>query len=304
MGRIFHIEEYIRFHDYVRLVGLFRVPGREVKTLHVLHGEETVARGEVNLPAPGVEWNCRFEASCISRSLDVSRLHLRFEFADRGLEVIPCAEHIARQQAVTGGINPAEAAFLERIEGHDYMRVLEIGSRARSGIVRRQLFSGKAYTGMDILPGPNVDVVGDAHELSRLFASASFDALYSKHTFEHLAMPWKVALEVNHVLRSGGLAYFESHQSLGMHDLPWDFWRYSDSAWHNLFNPYSGFTVLQTHLGVPLNLVPHFYSDEDWRGYEAAAGFAVSGVLVEKTGPTSLTWDVDVSQVVKGAYPA
>jgi len=98
---------------------------------------------------------------------------------------------------------------------------------------------------LDVVQGPNVDVVGDAHALSAHFEPESFDAMYSVSTFEHLAMPWKVALEAHKVLRPGGLAYFVTHQSLGMHELPWDFWRYSDTSWNSLFNSYTGFRVLQ-----------------------------------------------------------
>jgi SAM-dependent methyltransferase len=143
--------------------------------------------------------------------------------------------------------------------------------RARFNISRRGLFKDKQYTGLDIVRGENVDIVGDAHSLSAHFPEESFDALYSVSTFEHLAMPWKVALEVNRVLRHGGLAYFVTHQALGMHETPWDFWRFSDTSWNSLFNCYTGFRVLDTFLGNPMMLVPHIYHDH-WKGYETATG--------------------------------
>jgi hypothetical protein len=37
--------------------------------------------------------------------------------------------------------------------------------------------------------------------------------------------------------------------------------------------------------------------------YGQAGGFALSAVLVEKVGETSLEWDVDLSGIVVGDYP-
>src|SRR5262249_19828853 len=111
--------------------------------------------------------------------------------------------------------------------------LLEIGSRARSGNIRRDsLPAGMSYVGLDVKAGDNVDVVGDAHELSELFSPERFDAIMSFATFQHLIMPWKVAIEMNRVLRVGGLVFITSHQTWPMCDVPWDFWRYSDRAWH------------------------------------------------------------------------
>ena len=116
-------------------------------------------------------------------------------------------------------------------------------------------------------------------------------------------MPWKVALELNKVMRVGAVGYFVTHQALGMHDRPWDFWRYSDTAWNCIFNQFTGFRVLQAYLSQPMALVPHIYSDH-WKGYEGAVGFSVSAVLIEKTGGSDLRWDLNVRDAIQGVYPA
>src|SRR5207302_1906206 len=114
--------------------------------------------------------------------------------------------------------------------------VLEIGSRARSGISRRDRFpAGSKYVGLDIASGPNVDIVGDAHDLST-FIHEPVDFVLSMSTFEHLLMPWKVAIEMSTVMRVGAIAYIESHQAWPLHEEPWDFWRFSANAWQGLFN--------------------------------------------------------------------
>ncbi|WP_373690468.1 methyltransferase domain-containing protein [Sphingobium sp. DEHP117] len=72
---------------------------------------------------------------------------------------------------------------------------------------------------------------GQSLKCYQFFEASSFDAVYSVSVFEHLLMPWKVALEMNRVLRMGGIAYIHTHQTLGLHDMPWDFWRFSDTSW-------------------------------------------------------------------------
>lgn len=77
-------------------------------------------------------------------------------------------------------------------------KVLEIGSRNVSNVTRKDLFpNASKYVGFDVLDGENVDVVGDAHQLSEYVAENSFDIVYSVSVFEHLMFPWKAALEIN-----------------------------------------------------------------------------------------------------------
>ena len=59
---------------------------------------------------------------------------------------------------------------------------------------------------LNIQPGPHVDHVGDARDLSR-FRDASFDMVYASHTFEHLGYRGdlqKALREVARILRPGG----------------------------------------------------------------------------------------------------
>jgi len=65
-------------------------------------------------------------------------------------------------------------------------RLLEIGSRARSGTTYRHWFpSDIDYVGFDITNGPNVDLVGDAHHLSR-YVGQEVNFIFSIAVFEHL----------------------------------------------------------------------------------------------------------------------
>ena len=136
--------------------------------------------------------------------------------------------------------------------------LLEIGSRARSGNVYRGWFPEKLdYVGMDVHAGPNVDVVGDAHHLSRC-VNRRFDFMFSMGTFEHILMPWKVALEMNKTLNDGGQALIISHPSWPLHDEPWDFFRFSKDSWHGIFNVHTGFRVVDAQYQFQASIVPIF----------------------------------------------
>jgi hypothetical protein len=116
--------------------------------------------------------------------------------------------------------------FMANIRNARGGSILEIGSRARSGISRRNIFEQHLeYVGLDIMAGPNVDVVGDAHNLPTDF-ECRFDFAVSLSTFEHLIMPWKAALELNRALKRGGIAYIQSHQTWPIHEEPWDYFRF------------------------------------------------------------------------------
>jgi SAM-dependent methyltransferase len=122
--------------------------------------------------------------------------------------------------------------------------VLEIGSRARSGNTYRHLVHPEVdYVELDVAAGPNVDIVGDAHHLSR-HVDATFDAVFSISVFQHWLMPWMVAIEMNRVMKPGALAYIQSHPAWPLHEEPWDFWRFSKDAWNGLFNAHTGFEMV------------------------------------------------------------
>lgn len=82
-------------------------------------------------------------------------------------------------------------------------RVLEVGSRNVNGSVR-EFFSGCDYTGVDCVPGPDVDVVCPAHEF-RPPAGPLFDTVISCEAFEHDPHLEKTIPHVLSLLRPGGL---------------------------------------------------------------------------------------------------
>jgi SAM-dependent methyltransferase len=192
--------------------------------------------------------------------------------------------------------------FLNSVAAPEYRRVLDIGGRARSQIDRRKEFPNKEIIVADIVGGENVDVICDAHEVSKHFDRESFDAVQSTSVFEHLLMPWKVILEINKILRVGGLLYIHTHQTLGLHDMPCDYWRYSVDAWPALLNAKTGFDIIESTMSHENYIIPHFWRP-DSRGIESSAGFEVSVIVARKICDSTLLWDVMPEEISASLYP-
>ena len=160
----------------------------------------------------------------------------------------------------------------ENIKNKKDVRVLEIGSRVvtRNG---KLVFPGMDYVGFDYLPGENVDVVGDAHNLSSYFKEdEKFDIVVSVAVFEHLAMPWKVAEEIYKVLKPGGFVYIITHFAWSSHERPWHFFHYTDMGLKVLFSEALGFECIKAGFSCPI--VARFSSlvtQDAWR-YNRVSG--------------------------------
>jgi SAM-dependent methyltransferase len=192
--------------------------------------------------------------------------------------------------------------FLAEVAAMHRPLVVDLGGRARSGNERAADFPGARFVVADILGGPNVDIVADAHQLSRHIAPGSIDAIICVATFEHLAMPWKAVVEINRVLRPGGLACLISHHTIGLHDMPCDYWRFSADAWDALLNRHTGMEIVDRSLSDEQFIIPFFYQP-DAAHAEQSAGYAFSGVIARKVGSATVDWDVPLREVVANPYP-
>ena len=192
--------------------------------------------------------------------------------------------------------------FNELTQGDGFRKMLDIGGRARSGVLRADQFRSKEVLVLDVVQDSGVDVVCDAHCMSQVLKAGSFDIVFSCSVFEHLVMPWKVAVEMNRVMRIGAVGLIVTHQTVGMHDMPWDFFRFSDSAWKGLFNSHTGFEILGTELGDIQYIIPHIYQDR-YSDVEKTGGYEYSAVLVQKIGVTKLDWPLKAGDVTSDMYP-
>lgn len=184
--------------------------------------------------------------------------------------------------------------------------ILEIGSRDVTGITRKHLFPMcDKYIGFDIHEGNGVDVVGDVHKLSTYFPRNHFDLVYTMAVFEHLLFPWKVALEINRVIKAGGYVFVGTVSTWPTHELPWDFWRYQSNGFHALFNKYSGFEIVNISEGLPCKAYS-LVDDIPTRGicqHTLNQGVSMIARKIGDYREDLLRWDIDISDVLLTMYP-
>lgn len=196
--------------------------------------------------------------------------------------------------------------FIEAVRAMPAPTIVELGSRNVTGVTRRDLFPDAGrYVGCDVHPGEGVDKVLDVHRLSEAFDANSVDAIYSISVFEHLVFPWKVALEINRVLKPGGLVFVSTHPAWPPHELPWDFWRLPEAGLAHLFAPITGFEVVAVCEGAPAKLYA-LKSDAQTRQVRQFHVNLGVGLLARKThdyDAEKLRWDVDMAQAVRTEYP-
>lgn len=189
--------------------------------------------------------------------------------------------------------------FFNQVRENPTGAVLEIGARGSHG---RRLFPDTVtYLGFDITAGPNVDLVGDAHHLTR-YIHQKVDFVMSFVTFEHLLMPWKVVVEINHLLAPGGLVMTHAPQTWSIHHVPWDYWRISRDGWRGLFNRYTGFEILQTAYAKRAVISPANMVDQASGMLPGEPAYLMTGCVARKTGEPSVSWDVEASEIADLAY--
>lgn len=114
--------------------------------------------------------------------------------------------------------------------------------RDLASFVRRHAVSGKTLdlgcgggpyreifpqrVGVDVKPGPGVDIVADAHDL-HAFREGEFDCLLCTEVLEHLHSPHKALAEMHRVLKPGGVIILTTRFVYPLHDVPGDYYRYT-----------------------------------------------------------------------------
>ena len=296
------LSECSKFHRYLFIQGTCSIQASCIHRLTLSGTDATHANSQcTDLTESESQFELHVLRSSNSPLNETCSIHIEtIEGKNHQIRLKPLLDKLHKQTPT----ERLKERFADLLLERDVSTLLDLGGRDRSGLDRSQRYPAQKVTVLDIHPGDNVNVVGDAHELKTLFLANSFGALVSVAVFEHLAMPWKAALGINHCLSPGGLCLIESHQSIGLHDMPWDFWRYSDRAWHVLFNQQTGFRILGTAMSEPIHLTPFHDGLESMIDAEHSAGFLLSAVLAEKTHTVDhLSWDVALKDLDLGHYP-
>ena len=186
------------------------------------------------------------------------------------------------------------------------LNILEVGSRVVTGENFRSNFNQANYVGFDFYPGENVDVVGDAHKLSRYFPDKKFDLVFSSAVFEHLYAPWLVSEQISKVLKIGGTAFIETHFSFSAHERPWNFFQFSDQGLKVLFNKELGFEVIDVGMSNPIGGYFSPRSSSYLRFRPVRELYCHSEIMVKKISDChSIDWaEIDLDMLVEGTrYP-
>jgi SAM-dependent methyltransferase len=189
--------------------------------------------------------------------------------------------------------------------------VLWLGSRVPDGTDLSELnagFGDRQVVNVDIHRGANVDVVGDAHQLSRFFRPGTFAAAISASLLEHVAAPWLVAAELNRVLTHGAPVFHVVPTTWPEHAQPNDFWRFTAEGLALLFGPGTGFHVLDKGAFGFTRVHP----EPSWRAghldMPTVAASSSCWVLARKTSeisPGTISWPYDpaVGERAAKVYP-
>ena len=104
--------------------------------------------------------------------------------------------------------------FVEEHQAQD-MTVVDIGSYDINGTYK-EFFTGD-YIGVDIIAGPNVDIIMGSEEWNNL---SKIDLVISGQTLEHVADIPKLMSEIYKVLKPNGLLYIIAPSTGPRHDYP------------------------------------------------------------------------------------
>lgn len=93
------------------------------------------------------------------------------------------------------------------------VRVLDVGSLDVNGN-NRQFFEDSEYVGLDVAPGPNVDVVSKCHEY---FPDKLFDTVISTSALEHDMYREKSLIHMYELLKPGGWLFIVACHTWATH---------------------------------------------------------------------------------------
>ena len=118
--------------------------------------------------------------------------------------------------------------------------ILEVGSYQVAGQERlcdlRSLLPGKRHIGLDVRPGPGVDLVGDVERLD--LPDASVGTVLAFSVFEHVPRFWRGFDEVFRVLKPDGAFVVSVPFHFRIHRHPSDYWRFTPDALEMLLERY------------------------------------------------------------------
>ena len=137
------------------------------------------------------------------------------------------------------------ASFVRRhLRRKRELSVCDVGSLDVNGSFK-PLFGRHKYLGLDIIEGPNVDMV--SKDLYRYpFGDETFDVIISGSTIEHVKDMFKWIMELKRIMKKDGLICIIGPSVFQMnHPHPVDCWRIYPDGMRFLLEEIAGFEVLK-----------------------------------------------------------
>jgi SAM-dependent methyltransferase len=162
-------------------------------------------------------------------------------------------------------------------------KVLDVGSYDVNGSYR-QFFEGDLfeYTGLDMEPGPNVDLVpANAYNWNEI-RSGSYDVVISGQAFEHIEFFWLTMSEMVRVLKKDGIICIIAPSGFGEHRYPVDCWRFFTDGLVALAR-YTSIDIIHAHTNCAL---PPPKTDLTWISENEADSMIIARKPYD--GPTRL----------------
>lgn len=116
--------------------------------------------------------------------------------------------------------------------------VVEIGSGAKS---RRILFPRSNFVTMDFVKREGIDVVASISDLP--FRDETVDFVLCENVLEHIPEPERAITQVWSAIRKGGYLYLVTPFLFPLHDLPYDFYRYTEYSLKHLLKIFTETSV-------------------------------------------------------------
>ena len=126
------------------------------------------------------------------------------------------------------------------LRGMKNLSVCDVGSLDVNGSYRF-IFLDHRYTGVDIAPGPNVDVVTEPYTYP--FRDEAFDVVISGGTIEHVFDMFRWIVELKRILKKDGWMCIIAPSLHGHHAYPVDCWRIYPDGMKFLLGEVAGLEV-------------------------------------------------------------
>jgi SAM-dependent methyltransferase len=130
-----------------------------------------------------------------------------------------------------------------------------------------------SYISMDVVPGFNVDVVGDINKTP--FPDEEFSTVISTQVLEHVPRPWLAAKEIFRILKPGGYAVITAPFMIGYHPDPNDNFRFTKDGLALIFED-AGFEITEKRFyGNLLGTVSEIIRFSFLNPYEKHSNFSI-----------------------------